>query len=262
MIPINLPAQVDVDLKVNQYRKSITDKGCESFTFEYGGDRYFFKPHRPEYPNLVPIEFLCNQIAETLALNVAPYTVVQANDLQGFVSLDVRHLYPGDEFIHAFDIFEQAEFGLSELLSKVLYYTKSVEESQLVADIVLFDALIGNFDRHLWNLAFLGGNTRTVAPLFDNQSYLGVTKEKPIQGKIRLSEDLPFTFLNVIKELNSLGYSLGLAKMAADLKEEILWTIDFFGFEDDCKSLLRSQVLKELESAEGFLYEKHNSRSC
>ena len=81
-------------------------------------------------------------------------------------------------------------------------------------EVCLFDAFIGNHDRHGRNLGIIDtGKSKRLAPMYDNPSFLGIQKDDKfllahfnISGKIQTSDSKEPKLLDYIKEFKKLKF--------------------------------------------------------
>lgn len=145
-----------------------------------GDAKYILKLSNAEYPELSPVEFVCNKIAHHCGIIVpTPFTLIDIGkgDL-AFVSRNfmdkyrhhatLNHIYhylkPGSE-----------HYNVEEISNAIYRETNSAADVDMFFRMLLFDALIGNHDRHGRNLAVIetaGGKRLT--PIYDNPSSLGL----------------------------------------------------------------------------------------
>lgn len=119
-------------------------------------------------------EVIASRIGQQLAFNVLPYYPCLV-DLEngsgpflGCYSYDYANNY---EIYTAIDICESHTGPYSTGLKQL----QSIGFGNEMNDIIIFDYLIGNTDRHARNIEFLGGARLKAAPIFDNGKSLLVT---------------------------------------------------------------------------------------
>ena len=91
--------------------------------------------------------------------------------------------------------------------------TKRLNDIEKFIKICLFDAFIGNNDRHGRNLGIIDtGRSKKLAPMYDNPSYFGVEDERLLQSNfniscaIRTSTSQKPKLLDYVKEFKKLKY--------------------------------------------------------
>lgn len=137
------------------------------------GEDYFFKESYKkggkDYKYEFYSEIIASFIGEMMDLDILNYHLAFTEKGLGCLSKnmlkDTEELIEGRQYLRSFDSNfmmgdekpkEQYNFQLIERALKKLELGESVEK---VIDIIIFDALIGNSDRHQENWGFIGGNT-------------------------------------------------------------------------------------------------------
>ncbi|MEO7298007.1 MAG: HipA domain-containing protein [Verrucomicrobiota bacterium] len=158
---------------------------------ELGNGRWLFKKPRQQKENIEHLtEKIAAEIAPLIQLPCARVELAEFGDVRGSISLDVRSegevLVHGNEIIagrvlgydlhkrrHTSDhTFERIRQAIMEVCDK-----RCKEDLSQFAGYLVFDALIGNTDRHHENWALLrreaGPTEHRLAPTFDHASSLG-----------------------------------------------------------------------------------------
>ncbi|WP_157721916.1 HipA domain-containing protein [Tumebacillus avium] len=139
-------------------------------------------------------------------VEIAYYKQTHSSLCWRFLDPDVENLEEGADLINPFDptydrnslIGQKVKYNL-ELLYQVF---ESNEILPHLFDMIVFDALIGNTDRHQDNFGIITTNeTKRFAPLYDNASCLG--RELKLDG-IHEKMSNPHSFENYIKRCTSL----------------------------------------------------------
>lgn len=175
---------------------------------------YLLKVQQPEIPELPATEYLCNQIARTLLLNVPDHYFIRfQNELDAFVCENFMDKYPGGNLVHIYRFLERPDqFSCEGLVHVLEKQVKRYQEIQRFIKLSLFDALIGNHDRHGRNLGLIQfGKELLLAPFYDNPSYLAL--EDPLllgalhepRGVIITQETKEPTMSDYVKEWKRLG---------------------------------------------------------
>lgn len=189
--------------------------------------KYILKVQQGKYPDLPGAEYTCNQIAVLLELKVPQYylikfqtisdqnpkgkpktslTFVTKNFMQNFTGT-LNHIY---KFLPKGDRYYTCE----ELIKVIQKQTSEPKAEERFVEICLFDALIGNNDRHGRNLGIIDtGKNQMLAPMYDNPSYIGIAKDElldipfNISGCIQTSASKKPTVKDYLKEFKKLGFS-------------------------------------------------------
>lgn len=171
------------------------------------------KVQQPDLPELPATEYLCNQIAKSLNLWIPNHFFIKfQNELDTFVCENFMQDYPGSNLVHIYRYLEKPEqFSCAGLLNVLEKTVKRYEDIQRLVKLTLFDALIGNHDRHGRNLGIIESpNESRLAPFYDNPSYLALEHPLLLQayheprGAIITKETEEPTMRDYVKEWNRL----------------------------------------------------------
>ncbi len=184
------------------------------YSARLGTKSYLLKVQQPEFPELPAMEFLCNQIASNLNLEVPNHFLIRfENVLETFVSENFMQHYPGGDLVHIYRYLDSPDQFSCEGLLKVLERNvKRYDDIQRFVKLCLFDSLIGNHDRHGRNLGLIQtGQGLRLSPFYDNPSYLAL--EDPMllgafhepRGAIGTQETIEPVIKDYVKEWLRLG---------------------------------------------------------
>lgn len=171
---------------------------------------YILKVQEVKFPDLPAIEYVCNNIASLLNLNVPEYYLIRyegknnlevflnktpirkrGNQNKGsrqksnkelnqprmtFVTRNFMQDYKGGTLHHIYKFLPKGEknYSCKNIINVFSQYTKPIDVRQFI-EMTLFDSLIGNNDRHGRNLGIIESSKRKrLAPMYDNPSYFGV----------------------------------------------------------------------------------------
>jgi hypothetical protein len=186
------------------------------YSARLGSRSYILKVQQPEVPELPATEFLCNQIAASLGIDVPEHYFIRfQNTLDTFVSTNLMQKFPDSDLVHIYRFLQHpGQYNCEELLKVIETETKQIDEIYRFIQLCLFDALIGNHDRHGRNLGLIPSKSRTyLAPFYDNPSYLAL--EIPIlldaqhepRGAIGTKKSQEPTMRDYVDEWVRLGFS-------------------------------------------------------
>ena len=188
----------------------------KKYSADLGGDGYILKMRMErEGPELPEVEYLCNQIGASVGLPVADHFYINFHSELVFVTkvfikkggatanLDPIHKYRADD-----------KHDCETLAKTIEETTKRPYDVEVFYNSILFDALVGNNDRHGGNLAFIVTPSKTVlSPIYDNVSYLGLCSGGILNadihptGRIATLETKEPSMNDYVKELKRLGQS-------------------------------------------------------
>lgn len=127
--------------------------------------------------------------------------------MQDYVGSNLIHIY---HFIKA-----DKEFNIENLFKIIEEKTGKYAELKKFIRLCLFDALIGNHDRHGRNLGFIQSASKYIlSPCYDNPSYLAIADEDFLgtdlnpRGKIYTSTTKEPGMADYINEFIRLGYKV------------------------------------------------------
>ncbi len=140
-----------------------------------GNVSYVLKVKEEKFPELPGTEYLCNQIAEHLKIEVPPfYFILFEEEVPTFVSRNFMQDCVGT-LNHINSFFEKDEdYNCENIINIITENTGRLSEIERFIELCLFDALTGNHDRHAGNIGFVQtSKERKLAPFYDNPCYLG-----------------------------------------------------------------------------------------
>ncbi len=186
----------------------------KKYSADLGADNYILKMRMEEEgPELPEVEYLCNQIGALIGIPVAEHFYINFFSDNVFVTkvfikkgsatanLDPIHKYRPDDKHDC------------ETLSKTIgETTKRPYDVEVFYNTLLYDALVGNNDRHGGNLAFIVTPSKVVlSPIYDNVSYLALVSGPLLQadfsptGRIETSRTKEPSMSDYVEELKRLG---------------------------------------------------------
>jgi hypothetical protein len=146
-----------------------------------GESKYILKLSKPEYPELAPVEYVCNKIAYHCGLAIpVPFTLIDYGEGElAFVSknfMDKQLVHSTMNHLYHYEPLQDANYYTVEDIAKTIYReTGSAKDTDMFFRMLLFDALIGNHDRHGRNLALIvTAKSKRLTPIYDNPSSLGL----------------------------------------------------------------------------------------
>lgn len=182
-----------------------------------GGSSYILKFSKAEYPELAPVEYVCNKAAYHCAIPVPiPFTLIEMSDNElAFVSKNFMHSMKAHAtLVHIYRYLKEgAENYNVEMITDTIYReTNSSKDISTFFKVLLFDALIGNHDRHGSNLALVEtAKGKILSPIYDNPSYLGLESGSMLKahfspkGKIWTKNSKEPGMIEYLEEINRLG---------------------------------------------------------
>jgi len=226
----------------------------------WSGQRYFVRPHSDIDPELVFVEYLCNMIAHIVGIGVPPFAVVSVNGKYAFISEDFSE---GKEVKNLADMVGSMAKQPMELGDIILAMRRvGLEERDVVSmtSVAMYDALIGNYDRHAGNVSFIETKTGyRMAPSYDNHSFYGwgIVPRKPLRSMAILVGGKRPTVTGVLAESRARGVETMFHKEIFYAKVKVLDLIR--GFQPI--STLRKRLIREHVKGQYELLETHVRRN-
>jgi hypothetical protein len=149
------------------------------YSAQLGKVSYILKLQESDCPELPGVEYVCNEIASILSIAVPDYYLIDFNSHTTFVTRNFTQDYQGTlHHIYKFLPDGDENYNCENIIKIILAQTGKLKDVMNFIEICLFDALIGNNDRHGRNLGLIAtSNMMRLAPMYDNPSYLGIVDE-------------------------------------------------------------------------------------
>ncbi len=187
----------------------------KKYSARLGDKSYILKVKQNEYAELPQIEYLSNVIAQKLGLYVPPFYFIRfLNEMDTFVVHNFMENYQPANLIHLYHFLkENDEFSVKNILTIISDKVGRLDAIHQFIYMCLFDALIGNHDRHGRNIALI--ETRKgfqLSPFYDNPSYIGIEDHSLLlahhnpRGKIATSSTIDPTLREYVEDFKDLGY--------------------------------------------------------
>ena len=227
-----------------KFKKYSADLGAESFILKMREVK--------DAPELPEVEYLCNQIASSIGLPVADYFYIDFFTEKVFVTKVFIKKNAGNANLeHMYKFRPDGSHSCENLIKVISDTTKLPYDVDVFLHTLLFDALIGNHDRHGRNLAFIVTPAKTtLSPIYDNVSYLSLVSGSLLAadfnptGRISTKNSFEPSMIHYVEELKRLGYEDTVKEFAQKIK---ISKIDALIDQSFCSDLMK-QALKKLIS--------------
>ena len=249
------PEPLGIDSKLNT---SFFHGTFKKYSATLARNSYILKMRQDEAPELPEVEYLCNQIGVALGIPVAEFyfidffndrTFVTKNFIKQDAPIDLQHIYhfrPDDEH------------SCEGLIKAITLKTGKPIDVRVFIHTLLFDALIGNHDRHGRNLAFIVTSSSVrLSPVYDNVSYLSLETGPMLQadfnptGRISTQDTWEPSMTDYIKELRRLGYQAEIEQFYKRVSlDSIYQLIDKSFCSDLMKQAIGRLIKKRFEELE------------
>ena len=179
--------------------------------------QYILKVQEKEFPDLPLVEYVCNKTASLLGLNAPKYYLIkypQGSGSMAFVTKNFMQDYVG-AFHHIYKFLPKGKdnYNCENIIKAIKKQTNQLKDVKKFIEICLFDAFIGNNDRHGRNLGIIDtGKNQKLAPMYDNPSYFGIAEDAMllyqfnISGSIWTAQSKKPKLLDYVQEFKRLQY--------------------------------------------------------
>ena len=236
-----------------------------------GDAKYILKLSKPDYPELAPVEYVSNKIAFHCGLIIpTPFTLLDMGDGElAFVSrnfMDSPSTHMTLNHIYHYPPLENAvHYTVEDILKTIYRETKSSVDTKIFLHTLIFDALVGNHDRHGRNLALIvSAKNQKLSPIYDNPSYLGLESGAMLKGSFSPRGKV---WTKVSREPEMIEYleemkRLGVLAVAKDFFQKIS-IVAIASYIDESNSLssamklaMKKLILKRYQDLEVYLENK------
>lgn len=187
------------------------------------GDLFYFKQSKSVFPTEIWSEVIASKIGQLLGLNLLDYNIGYTNQLVGCISKSMVAKNRGEELYHGVDILNDyiPEFKITSKPKCTFQNWESISCNKPIfkdflfsfIDIIFFDAIVGNTDRHTENWAFIrgfniGNNVKVkleIRPLKFLFSLFKFKLAKRTKGQIHLDISQSFKFAPIYDSGSCLG---------------------------------------------------------
>lgn len=186
----------------------------KKYSADLGTDNYIFKMREEKNaPELPEVEYLCNQIAQLLGVPVPDFYYIDFYTEKVFVTkIFIKKAGGAANLEHIYKFRPDDKHNCETLAQVIRDTTKLPYDLEAFFNAILFDALIGNHDRHGRNLAFVVTPSKTnLSPIYDNVSYLSLLSGPILKadfnptGRISTKETKEPSMLHYVNELKRLS---------------------------------------------------------
>lgn len=188
----------------------------KKYSAKLGDKSYILKVKQSEYAELPQIEYISNIIAEKLGLYIPSFYFIHfLNEMDTFVVHNFMENYHSANLIHLYHFLKETdEFSVRNILAIISDKVGRLDAIHQFIYMCLFDALIGNHDRHGRNIALIETKKGfLLSPFYDNPSYIGIEDHSLLlahhnpRGKIATSSTTEPILRDYVQDFNELGYS-------------------------------------------------------
>ncbi len=202
---------------INLINTSFFQGAFKKYSSKLDNHSYILKAQDDHYPELPAVEYLSNQIGRKIGLILPDFYIMRfPNEVAAktaFVVHNFMEKYIPGNLIHIYHFINNQPFSCLTILNILKNKVGRIHALKHFVFLCLFDALIGNHDRHGRNIALIETKKGyELAPFYDNPSYLGIeeqglllAKHNP-RGKIMTSYNAEPTMHDYVVEFIEMGY--------------------------------------------------------
>lgn len=205
----------DPETKESSNNTSFYHGKFKKYSADLGNENYILKMReQKDAPELPEVEYVCNQIAHHLGIPVPEFYYIDFYSEKVFVTKVFIKKGSGNANLEHIYKFRPDDSHDCESLAKAITdTTKLPYDLDVFLATLLFDALIGNHDRHGRNLAFIVTPSKTtLSPIYDNVSYLSLVSGSLLNadfnptGRIATKETKEPSMIHYVRELKRMGH--------------------------------------------------------
>ncbi len=185
------------------------------YSARLGESSFMLKVQQKEYLELPATEYLCNQIYESLAIEIPNYYLIRfPKDQFCFATKNFMSELIASDLVHIYHFVKNEKNHDCESLVTIIgeQTGRRVEQERFVY-LTLADSLIGNHDRHGRNIGFIQSpKGMQLAPFYDNPSALALEEHSMLgadlqpRGSIYTKETDKPTMKDYVREWKRLGF--------------------------------------------------------
>jgi hypothetical protein len=233
----------------------------KKYSAELGEESYILKMRQADAAELPEVEYLCNQIGKLLGIPVAEFYYISFNEEKIFVTKNFIKAGTPTDLQHLYHFRPDDQHSCKGIIHAIHEKTQSRFDVGVFIKTTLFDALIGNHDRHGRNLGFITTSKgSSLSPIYDNVSGLSLEEGFILKtdfnptGKISTQNTFEPSMRDYIQEFKKLGFLNEITEFYQAIKlPQLLELIDNSFCSDDMKQAIKKLLTKRFEELKGEL---------
>lgn len=245
---------LDPEMKSSPNNTSFYHGKFRKYSASLGSENFILKMRDSvAAPELPEVEYLCNQIADAAGIPVPEFYYIDFFTEKVFVTKVFIKKYTGHANLeHIYKFRPDKDHEVEALIKMISETTRLPHDVDVFIETLLFDALIGNHDRHGRNLAFVvTASKTTLSPIYDNVSYLSLVSGPLLAadfnptGRIATRESAEPSMSHYVKELKRLGHIDSILTFSQKIKmAKIEILIDRSFCSESMKAALKKLINK------------------
>jgi len=219
----------------------------KKYSAELNNHSFIIKMRQVEAKELPEVEYLSNQIAVLVGIPVAEFFFIDFYGDKTFVTKNfIMPAFAPKDLQHIYHFRPDDQHSCAGIINAVAKKTKRPHDIRVIIKTILFDALIGNHDRHGRNLAFIvKAKEMILSPIYDNVSYLALEEGEMLKahhnptGRISTNHTYEPSMHDYVKELKRLGYEENIKEFYQGIKlDQMIKLID----QSFCSELMKEAI--------------------
>lgn len=229
----------------------------KKYSADLASDTYIFKMRmKEEAPELPEVEYLCNQIGRFVGLPVPEFFYIDFHSEKVFVTkVFIKKGSAATNLEHIYKYRSDDKHNCETLVKLIRTVTRRPYDVDVFSKMILFDAFIGNHDRHGRNMAFIVTSTKiSLAPIYDNVSYLSLVYGDMLKadynptGRIATAVTKEPSMIHYVRELKRLGQEELVKEFLGRIKiQKIAGLVDSSFCSKDMKGALKRLLQKRYQ---------------
>lgn len=186
----------------------------KKYSATLNGESYILKMRQDEAAELPEVEYLCNQIGKATGIPVAEFYYIDFLGEKTFVTKNFIKPGTPTDLQHIYHFRPDNQHSCEGIISAIQQRTQRRHDISIFIKTLLFDALIGNNDRHGRNLGLIvTAKGSILSPIYDNVSYLSLEAGNMLRaqhnptGRINTKDTYEPSMRDYVIELKRLGYN-------------------------------------------------------
>ena len=173
------------DVFLSNVNSSYFHGAFKKYSAMMGEEYYLFKLPQEGFKYISVVEYATNKMAQALEIPVPKFSLINLRGEKIFVTKNFMQNYNMANLIHIYHYLEgrEANYNIKYLISKIKELSDNSEDYYTFIKVCIFDALVGNIDRHGRNLALIDiGSKVFLSPIYDSVSFLATT-DRSMRGE-------------------------------------------------------------------------------